>query len=55
MGSSGTLSLSSQPQGNRGSLRGAEILLRFRPMALLLCLYPDPVNRDPPLQVQRNK
>ena len=30
--------LSSEPHGNGGSLRGAETLLRFRPVALLLCL-----------------
>ena len=29
------------------ALRGAETLLRFRPMALHLCLSPPPVNRNP--------
>ena len=53
MGSSGTLFPSSQPHGNGGSLQGAEILLRFRPIALLLRLYPDPVNRDPPPPTSR--
>ena len=48
MGSSGTLFPSSQPHGNGGSLQGAEILLRFRPAALLFCSHPAPVNREPP-------
>ena len=48
LGASGTLSPSSQPCGNGGSLTCAESLLRFCPTALLLCLYPLPVNRDPP-------
>ena len=48
MDSSGTLSPSSHRCGNRGSLAGAKTLLRFRPAALLFCLHPPPVNRDPP-------
>ena len=48
LGASGTLSPSSQPCGNGGSLTCAESLLRFCPTALLLCLNPPPVNRDPP-------
>ena len=48
LGASGALSTSSQPCGNEGSLTGAESLLRLSPTALLLCLNPPPVNRDPP-------
>lgn len=53
LGTSGTVSLSSQPCGNGGSLRGAETLLRFRPVVLLLHLQPPPVNRDPPLGTRK--
>ena len=49
---SGTLSLSSQPCGNRGSLQGAETLPSFRPMPLLLS-SPTPVNRDPSLGTRK--
>ena len=48
LGASGTLSPSLQPHGNRSSLRGAETLLRFRPMALIVHLHSPTVNRDPP-------
>ena len=55
MDSSGTLSPSSHRCGNRGSLAGAKTLLRFRPAALLFCLHPPPVNRDPPLPGTRKE